>query len=219
MRSQIMAKCAKVNEAGQVIRRFLVHGSKIRLCHWSGREDEDQEIWKVRPGLLPDFPDSEVSSPLDQLAGHEGEQDRREESVRLTEQLEVDDEALRTKIRHEIPKTAGPAWQECEDAIMYEAMSEDEGHEKVREWLDQQSENPPGGNHAEPMSRANHGASDKLAREQLWRLAQRRTDKDGKPRIPNQPNVKEPPDVSSQAAMRQGRSAERRQSHRDDVKQ
>ena len=129
-----MAKCAKVNEASQVIRRFLVHGSKIRFCHWSGHEDEDQEIWKVRPGLLPDFPDSEVSSPLDQLAGHEGEEDRREESVWLTEQLEVEDEALRTKIRDEIPKAAGPAWRECEDAIMDEVMSEVEVHGKVREW-------------------------------------------------------------------------------------
>ena len=78
-----------------------------------------------------------MSAPLGQLAGHEGKEDRREESVRLTEQLEVEDEALRTKIRDEIPKAVGPAWRECEDAIMDKVMSEDKAHEKVREWLDQ----------------------------------------------------------------------------------
>ena len=64
MQNSNMAKIAKVDEAGQVVRKFLVHGSKVRLCHWGGQEEDDQELWKVRPGLLPDFPDSEVSAPL-----------------------------------------------------------------------------------------------------------------------------------------------------------
>ena len=115
----------------------------------------------MRPGLLPDFPDSEVTAPLGQPADYEEGEERREESVRPIEQLEVEDEALRTKFRHEISKTAGPEWQECEDAIMGETRSEN-SHEKVREWLDQQNSD-----HVEPMNRANHGASDRLAREQL----------------------------------------------------
>ena len=82
-----MAKCAKVDEAGQVVRRFLVHRSKVRLCHWGSHEEDDQDIWRVRPGLLPDFPDSKVSAPLGQLAEHEDKEERTEESVRLTRQL------------------------------------------------------------------------------------------------------------------------------------
>ena len=61
-----MAKIAKVDEAGHVMRRFLVHGFKVLLCHWGSHEEDDQDLWKVRPGLLPDFPDSEVSAPLGQ---------------------------------------------------------------------------------------------------------------------------------------------------------
>ena len=55
MKNEVMAKVAKVNESGQVIRRFLVHGSKIRLCHWSGQEEDEQEIWKVQPGTSTNF--------------------------------------------------------------------------------------------------------------------------------------------------------------------
>ena len=100
MKNEVMAKVAKVNESGQVIRRFLVHGSKIRLCHWSGQEEDEQEIWKVRPGLLPDFPDSEVTAPLSQPADYEEGEERREESVQPIEQLEVEDEAARATYTH-----------------------------------------------------------------------------------------------------------------------
>ena len=122
MKNQNMAKIAKVDEAGQVVRRFLVHGSKVRLCHWGNHEEDDQELWKVRPGLLQDFPDSEVSAPLGQTEEHEDDEERIPELVQLTTRLEVEDEALRTKIRSESPKGAAPAWHECEDAIMDEVM-------------------------------------------------------------------------------------------------
>ena len=65
------------------------------------------------------------------------------------------------------------------------------------------------------MVRANHGASDLNARKQLWKRAQIQTDKDGKPRIPVQPSVKEAPDVESLAAKRRGVSAERQQRQRE----
>ena len=65
------------------------------------------------------------------------------------------------------------------------------------------------------MVRANHGASDLNARKQLWKRAQIQTDKDGKPRIPIQPGVKEAPDVESLAAKRRGVLAERQQRHRE----
>ena len=64
------------------------------------------------------------------------------------------------------------------------------------------------------MIRANHGASDQPARDRLWSHAHRQTDKDGKPRIPIQPNVKGPPDVE-----RHGLSAEQQQNHRETLKQ
>ena len=50
---------------------------------------------------------------------------------------------------------------------MDEAMSEEETNGQVREWLDRQNADPQCDNHAEPMSRANHGASDQIARERL----------------------------------------------------
>ena len=108
-----------------------------------------------------------------------------------------------------MPKGEGPAWREGEDAIMYEAMSEGgESIGHVEKWLDQQNAELNSDNYAEPMDRGNHGASDRTAREQLWRLAQCQADKDGKPRIPTQPSIKELPDVASQDAKRHGVSTE-----------
>ena len=34
MSNKCMARVARVDEAGQIVRRFQVHGSKIKLCHW-----------------------------------------------------------------------------------------------------------------------------------------------------------------------------------------
>ena len=100
-------------------------------------------------------------------------------------------------------------WQECEDAIMDDAMSmSNNSIGRVEEWLTQQNDN-----YAEPMERGNHGASDQTTKERLWRLAQRQANKDGRPRIPAQPSVKDPSYVSSQAAKRRGVSAEQRRNH------
>ena len=178
-----------MDDGGQIVRRFLVHGSKVRLCHWSGKDEGEQELWRIRPGLLPDFPDSEVSVPLHQAAEHEDEErrieeERRlEESVRSTRRLEVEDEALRTKFKDNTPKGEGPVWQECEDAIMDDAMSmsNNDSIGRVEEWLTQQHEQSNNDNYEEPMERGNHGASDQTAKERLWRLAQRQADKDGNP--------------------------------------
>ena len=65
------------------------------------------------------------------------------------------------------------------------------------------------------MVRANHGASDLKAKQQLWKHAQRLADKDGRPRIPVQPSVKEAPEVESLAARRRGASAEHQQRKRE----
>ena len=53
----------KVDESGQVVKRFLVHGYKVRLCFLGSEEEEEQGKPRVRLGLLPDFPGSEVSGP------------------------------------------------------------------------------------------------------------------------------------------------------------
>ena len=71
------------------------------------------------------------------------------------------------------------------------------------------------GEEEEPMVRANHGASDMSTRKQLWKRAQIQTDKDGKPRIPIQPSIKEATDVESLAAKRRGVSAECKQQQRE----
>ena len=64
MDNDCMAQVAHIDEAGQVHRRFKVHGSKIRVCYWGGYPEDDQQYDVVRPGMLPDFPDSEVSKPM-----------------------------------------------------------------------------------------------------------------------------------------------------------
>ena len=46
-----------MDESRQVVKRFLVHGSKVRLCQMRSKEEEEQGKPKVRPGLLLDFPD------------------------------------------------------------------------------------------------------------------------------------------------------------------
>ena len=53
-----------------MVRRFLVHGSKVWLCHMGNEPVDDQSQWKFRPGMLPDFPDREVSCPMYRLGNH-----------------------------------------------------------------------------------------------------------------------------------------------------
>ena len=65
-------------------------------------------------------------------------------------------------------------------------MSEDEQEWRVREWLDQTTQ---------PQD------SVSICGQEV------ETDKDGRPRIPLQPNVSEAPDVESQAALRRGVAA------------
>ena len=55
---------ARIDGAGQVVRRFQVHGSKVRLCQMAGQLEDDGRKNAIQPGVLPDFPDSEVSEPL-----------------------------------------------------------------------------------------------------------------------------------------------------------
>ena len=49
MKNDSMAKVAHVDESGQVVRRFLVHGSNVRLCQMGGQLEDDQRQWEVRP--------------------------------------------------------------------------------------------------------------------------------------------------------------------------
>ena len=64
MANDCMARVACVDEAGQVDRRFQVHGSKIRVCYWGGYPEDDQQQEVIRPGMLEDFPDSKVNKPM-----------------------------------------------------------------------------------------------------------------------------------------------------------
>ena len=102
---------------------------------------------------------------------------------------------------------------------MQDVEPEDDYKWKVPEWLEQtvqpQDSVSRRGEEEEPMVRANHGASDMSARKQLWKCAQIQTDRDGKPRIPIQPSIKEAPDVESLVAKRRGVSAKRKQRQRE----
>ena len=60
----VWQRVARVNKAGQVIRRFQVHGSKVRLCHLGRQLEDDRRSMAIWPGVLPDFPDSEISGPM-----------------------------------------------------------------------------------------------------------------------------------------------------------
>ena len=95
----------------------------------------------------------------------------------------MEDEALRTKFKDNTHKEEGPVWQECEDEIMDDVMSlsNNDSIGRVEEWLTQQNAQSNNDVYEEPMERRNLGASDKPAKERLWRLAQRQADKDGKP--------------------------------------
>ena len=57
MKNDIMNRVGKVDESGQVVRRFLVQGSKLRLCQLMQEGEKEQYRLDVRPGLLLDFPD------------------------------------------------------------------------------------------------------------------------------------------------------------------
>ena len=64
MKNQNMAQIGKIDKSGQVIKRFLVHLSKVRLCQLGRQQGDDQGHLKVRLGILLDFPYSELSGPL-----------------------------------------------------------------------------------------------------------------------------------------------------------
>ena len=67
MASPTMARVAKVDGTGKIIRQFQVHGSKVRLCQVGGQTAEELRQLAIQPGMLPDFPDSKISGPLYQL--------------------------------------------------------------------------------------------------------------------------------------------------------
>merc|ERR1712212_388807 len=214
-----MAKVAKVDHQGKTIRQFQVHGSKVRLCQAGGQTAEEMRKLAIQPGMLPDFPDSEVSGPLYQLPKPQ------EVSVQPEDQqqeYDIPDEALRTEFRADPHAHDAPQWLPVEDSIMQDVEPREEYQWKVPQWLERsdQTVHPEDSasrleNEVEPMVRANHGASDGTARKQLWKHAQRLADQDGKPRIPVQPSVKGAPEVESLAARRRGVSAERQQHRRE----
>ena len=97
-----MAWVAHLDEAGQVDRRFQVHSSKIRVCYWGGCPEDDRQHKVIRPGMLPDFPDSEVSKPMYVMDKPQPSQPPDRELVRPIVELprsELQDEALRTEPR------------------------------------------------------------------------------------------------------------------------
>ena len=179
-----------------MFRRFLVHGSKVWLCQIGGQPEDDQRQWMIRTGMLPDFPDSEVSRPQHKWEEWQREEPaEREEWVRPRRKspLEVPDEALRMNIRTNNGEEPAPQWLEVEDEMIVEKMSEDETDWRIRDWLsrsvqlqdtvlvhDQVVEEDLD----EPMMHANHCASDKQARERMWRHAQWQSDRDGRPTTP-----------------------------------
>ena len=145
---------------------------------------DDRRMWAIKPGMLPDFPDSKVSGPLYQPGGLEGGEEQDKESVLpnyAIPRTEIQDEALRMELRKDNHAEEAPRWLEVEDVVMPEAMSEEEYRWKVPDWLERnvqpQDLIPIQDRQEEPMIRANHGASDHEARDRLWE----QSDRDGRP--------------------------------------
>ena len=209
MQNPTMAKIGRVNESGQVVRRFLVYGCKVRLCQMGGELVDDQRQWKVRPGMLPDFTDREVSGPLYWLEEQQEDPAEKRELVwqrTFSPLTEVPDEALRTDVKNNNQEEPTPQWLEVEDELMEERMSEDEAEWRVRDWLSHTKrtqdsvsvcEEMGGEEPGEPMIWDNHGASDQSVCDRMWKHAQCQTDKDRKPRIGLQSNIREAPNVES----------------------
>ena len=98
-------------------------------------------------------------------------------------------------------------------------MSKDAAEWRVKEWLEESvrpqdsvsvREEP-----IESMVQANHGALDHPTCDRMWRHAQRQTNRDGRPRIPLQPNISEALDAESQAAMWRGVAAKQQRQSRE----
>ena len=138
----------------------------------------------MRPGTLPDFPDSEVSKPMYCMGEPQEGQPPEGELVRLTAELpwsEIQDEALRTELRGDGCPEKAPLWLDVEDEIMEERMREEEQDWIVREWLKQTiqpqdsvsvCDQEVGTDRGEPIMCAKHRASNQLARERMWKHAQ-----------------------------------------------
>ena len=123
MAGPVMAKVAKVDHQGKTIRQLQVHGSKVRLCQAGGQTAEELRKLAIQPGMLPDFPDSEVSGPLYQL------DEPQEVSVQpeyQQQEYDIPDEALRTEFRADPHAPDAPHWLPVEDSIMQEAEPRDE---------------------------------------------------------------------------------------------
>ena len=154
-----------------------------------GQLEDDSQKNAIQPGMLPDFPDSEVSGPL--CGGKERPESRptQRELVRLEiehPRSEIPDEALRTEIRDEDNQcqTPQPHWQAVNDEIMDELMSQDDREWRTNKWVEKTiqpqdsisiREQEERTDYGEPMIRANHGASDQEAHRKVWKQAQRLT--------------------------------------------
>ena len=184
----------------------------MRLCQVGRQTAEELRELAIQPGMLPDFPDSEVSGPLYQL------DEPKEVSVQPNDEIpqtEVQDKGRRTEFKKNSHAQEGPHWLPVEDTVMQDVEPRDQYQWKVPAWLAQnvqpQDSVSRHGDEEEPMIRANHGASDQNARKQLWKRAQIQSNRDGKPRIPVQTSVKEAPDIESLAAKTPNYGAEKRE--------
>ena len=63
MKNHVMAKLGKVDENCQIVFRMETQAWKVCLCQLV-KDVSDAYKLDVRPGMLLDFPDSEVSKPL-----------------------------------------------------------------------------------------------------------------------------------------------------------
>ena len=130
-----MAQIGKIDESRQVVQRFLVHGSKVRLCQLGREQEDDQRCLQVRPGMLQDFLDSEVSGPLYQVKDPQAVPAKQRELVWLNYKertrsplTEVPDENQRDEQERE----PAPQWLEVEDEVMDEIMLEHKARCRVR---------------------------------------------------------------------------------------
>merc|ERR1712055_400794 len=191
-----MAVIGQIDAGGRVVKEFEVHGTKVRPVHLTRQQRGSRTPPAVQPGRLPDFGDSLISTPS---STHPPRPEPVQTDAPTPPTLR--DEALRSEIGGSVSsRHHAPVWAEPQDELA----------DQVYDWLERtqaQDEVEPQdsvsvrGQGEEPMDRRNHGATAVRGEQLMRKQAQRRTNRDGRTRIPHSIE-RRPPSPDSRMQLR-----------------
>merc|ERR1712055_1063826 len=192
---------------GRVTREFEVHGAKVRPVHLTRQQHESRAPPAVQPGQLPDFGDSLVSTPPSTIPS-KPEPAHTDEPTPPT----LRDEALMSELgRSGGSRQRVPLWAEPQDEVadqVYDWLQAGE-QTRVQDEVEPQDSVSVRDQLEEPMERRNHGATTTRGEQWMRRQAQRRTDQDGRVRIPRSID-RRPPSPDSRTQLRRHLRADSR---------